>query len=400
MAKHKVKMSEVVKSTQAVQASAERGGGGGKVDYGKLGPGLNRLLILPPWDGKNLMKRVLVHQVWKGRKPIMTATSPRIVEGEDDPIMDAGFRLKEKFEESTDKRKQILWKKYMPSDTFCVNALNLDDKNPTPKVYRLPNIAMKFLCDEVGEIEDGDTIWDLEKGFPLIIKGNGKNGNDRRYILAKWSKKPAALVSEGRVDEDAILEGLHDLDTLQPKVSEEKLKKVLTMLKKQDQVILSGGDEDEEGDDAEDDNDEPRAKKKSKAKKSRDDDDDESDEADGDDDDDNDFEDDDDKPAKKKTKAKPKRASRDDDDDEEEDSADEDEEDDDDEPRAKKKTKTKVKAKAKRSRDEDDDDEEDSDDEEDGLDDEALDDDEDEEDEKPARKKPAKKAAAGLRKKR
>lgn len=359
-----VKMSEVRKSAQSVAASTS-GGGGSKVDYMKLGPGVNKILILQPWNGRDLMKRLLMHQVWKGGKPIITATSPRIEDGGEDPIMDYGFRLREKYEDSPNKKKQELWRKYMPSDSIVVNALNLSEDNPTPKVLRLPPVAVKLLVDEIGEAEDGDEIWDLENGHPLIIKGNGKSGNNRRYEYAKFSKNKAALISEGRVDED-ILNNLWDLDKLLPKIDESRLKKVLAELKKQDQQILGGGSEDEADDD--DDNDEeedeaPRSKKKSKASRSDDDDDEEeeSDEVDAEeDDDDNDFEDDDDEPKSKKKPVKKSKASRDDDDeedDEEEDSADDEEEDeeleeqnfDDDDEEDEEEVKPKKKALAKKA---------------------------------------------------
>lgn len=396
MAKHRVKMSEVVKSTQSVQESTERGGG--KADYMKLGPKLNKVLILPPWNGKDLMKRLLVHQVWKGGKPVAMATSPRIEDGAEDAVMDYGFRLKEKYEDSPNKKKQDLWKKYMPSDSIVVNALDLNEPKPTPKVLRLPACAVKFLCDEVGEVADGDAIWDLEKGFPLIIKGNGKSGNNRRYEYAKFSKNAAALISEGRVDEDTVLDGLHDLDKLQPKLDDKKLKKVLMMLKQQDQSILNGEGEGSEEESEDDDDEKPARKPAAKRKASDDDDDDEAGEEEvdaEDDDDESDFEDE--KPAKKKAKPAAKRKPADDDEEEESDEVDsEDDDDEDDRKPVKKNMKVAVKPKRKMvDEDEAEEDEEESEDED--LDEEALD---DEEEEKPAKKKVQKKAAVGLRKKR
>jgi len=287
----RVSMKDVRSNTKAVASS--QSGKGGKVDYGSLGPKLNKILILPPWNSEDpaVIKRILKHQVWKGKKVVMSATSPRIQEGGEDKVMDYGFKLKEKYEDSSDKRKQDLWKKYMPVDQIVVNGLNLAEKNPTPQVFRLPQCAVKFICDELEEIDDGGEIWDLDRGLPLIIKGNGKNGNLRRYEYAKWAKKPANLLEDGRVDEEEIMGSLWDLDKLLPDPDDKQIDKLLRELKKQDQAMLSADDDEDDDDDYEDDDDDTDVE----------------DEDFEDDDDDDDFEDDDDD---EEEEEQPKRKSK------------------------------------------------------------------------------------------
>lgn len=359
MGKVKFNMGEIKKNAQSLADRKEGGGGGAKVPYMKLGAKLSKILILPPKKKDQLIKRILVHQVWKGKKPIKTATCPRIKEGEDCKVCQRGFDLKSKYEDSGSKRKQNLWRNYMPSDSTVCNALDLEEKKPTPKVLRMPNLVFKTLVEELNESEDGSDIFDLDKGRPLIVKGNGKEGNNRRYESVRFSKNAANLVSDGKVDEDEILDNMCDLDKLLPKVSEEKLNEVFLLLKKQEQSTLSGDDEDEDDDSDDEDDDEPKSKKKSNKSKKDDDedeDDDEVDSDDADDDEDDDFEDDDEdeKPAKK-SKGKKKAEDDDDaddedddgdlDDDDEDDDSDSDDEDDDEDEEPAKKVKLKAGAK-------------------------------------------------------
>ena len=357
MAKSKFNMSEIKKNTQSV-VDRKSGGGGGSVPYLKLNSKLSKILILPP-KKKDLVKRVVIHQVWKGGKPIKTATCPRIKEGGDCKICKRGFDLRDKYSDSSSKRKQDVWRIYMPTDDTFVGALDITEKKPTPKVLRMPPSAFQVLVDELEESVDGSDIFDLDKGRPFLIKGNGKEGKNRRYVSARFSKSSANLVSDGKVDEDDIINNIFDLDKLLPKISDEKVDEVFLALKKQEQSVLSGGSEDEEDADDSDDDDEPKSKKSKKSKDDDDDDDDaddsddDKDDSDDSDDDDDDFKDDEDeedeKPAKKNKKSKDDDF-EDDEDDESDDEDDSDDDDDEDDEPVKKKSKDAKKSKLKKKK--------------------------------------------------
>lgn len=333
MAKFNLKASK--KAISREKAKQEKREGGGQVPRMKLSGRTNRVLILPPWKKDSpIFKKVSVHQVWKNkggvRKPIATATSPAINDGDDDPIMQHGWDLREKYQDSKSKKKQDLWRLFMPTDDAYVNVLDLKEKNPTPRVLKLPQTAFKLLLEELEETEDGSDICDLDEGRAMIIKGNGKNGQQRRYEVAKFERKPVNLVADGIITEEEAEEienSLYNLDLLQPEVSEKRTKKVLNLLKKA--VLASGGAMPEEDDDIEDDEelddediedtddediDEEEFDEEDEDDEDIDDEDDmEDDDDDMEDDDDDDFEDDDDlededdeeeKPVRRKKKKK------------------------------------------------------------------------------------------------
>lgn len=326
------------------QKDAEAKSSGGKVDRLKLSGGINKVLVLPPYKEGGLYKKVMVHQIWKNKKPVATGTCPRIKDGEDCKVCSFGWKLKEKYEDHKSEKIQNLWKLFMPTQDHYVNALDLSSKNLVPQPLKLPPVAFQLLLSEIDESESGEDICGLDEGRPLIIKGNGKEGNFRRYPVAKFSKNTANLVADSKVEEEEIMNALVNLDKLQGKVSEEKLDDVFRKLKAMVNNATNGG-ANNVGEDEDDDSDEDEStsKKKKKSKSSDDDDDSDEDdsdedsesETDGDDDDDSDFEDDedsdeDDKPAKKSKTKKSKVKDEDDEDSDDDSDEDADESDDDD----------------------------------------------------------------------
>ena len=341
MAKQKYNMKALKQNAQTEQDSAS----GGSVSRMKLSSGTNRILILPPYNKKKtkMWKRVMVHQIWKGQKPILTATCARAEDGNDCVVCSYGWKLKEKYESNKDKKKQDLWKNFMPTNDVHVNALDLKERNKTPKVLRLPMDAAELLFNEVDEADDLSDICGLEDGRALRIKGNGIDGKKRRYKIVKFEKEPANVLADGDVDEDEILKALFNLDKLQGKVVEKKLIEVLKKLKRSLLGKVEDDDDDDDDDEESDNNDSDSDDDDDDDDDSDDDDDDdddeESDDDDDDDDDDEDEDDDDDDDSD---------SDDDDDDDEDEDDESDDDDDDDDEPPVKKKKKGKDKKKKKK----------------------------------------------------
>lgn len=343
------------KAKATKEADENRGGKIGKDDRMKLKAKKTRILIVQPWSkAGDVVKKVMVHQVWKNRRPIASAACPRIKEGEDCVVCQYGWDLRDKYADSKSKRKQDLHKLFKATTDHYVNAIDMDSKDKKVQICKLPHVGYEALMEELAEDDMSlKDICDLDEGKPMKIIGNGKEGNLRRYKIAKFETVPANLVANNEVEEDPTLDAIHNLDLLQPKASEKKLEEVLTKLKKQ---ALGTDDTEDEEEEDEDDTD---------ADEESDDD------ADGEDDDDSDDEDEEEEKPKKKATKKSKPS----DDDEEEEDEDEEESDDDDE-------------------DEESDDDEDSDDEEEDEDEEDEDDDitdddddEDEEEEKPVKKK-------------
>ena len=326
------------------EADENRGGKIGKDDRMKLKAKKTRILVVQPWSkAGDVVKKVMVHQVWKNRRPIASAACPRIKEGEDCPVCQYGWDLRDKYADSKSKRKQDLHKLFKATTDHYVNAIDMDAKEKKVQICKLPHTAYEALMEELAEDDMSlKDICDLDEGKPMKIIGNGKEGNLRRYKVAKFETTPANLVANNEVEEDAVLDNIHNLDLLQPKASEKKLEEVLTKLKKQALGTDDTEDEEEEDEDEIDNDDEES-----------------DDDADGEDDDDSDDdeEEEEEKPSKKKASKKSKPS--DDEDEEEED--DEDESDDDDE-------------------DDDSDDDEEDEDEEDEDDDITDDDDDDDED--------------------
>ena len=74
-----------------------------------------------------IYKRVLKHQLWKNRRPIISVGSPAKDEGEQDKVMDYVWKLKDKYQNSKSKRLQELYRLFLPATEVYVNCLDLKD---------------------------------------------------------------------------------------------------------------------------------------------------------------------------------------------------------------------------------------------------------------------------------
>lgn len=222
------------------QKEVERREGTGKTDRMKLSASINRVLILPSPKSKELpYKKVMVHQLWKGQRPILTATCGRAEDGNDCAVCTYGFELKDKYASHKSEEKQNLFRKFMPTTDYVVNALQLRKNKKTEKyesdgiakILKLPNDAVKLLLTEIEETSNGKDIFDLDEGRPMYIKGNGQDGKKRRYEVIRFEKNGAGLLEDGAVDEEEVTESLTDLESLQSAVDPKKLKNLLRKLK-------------------------------------------------------------------------------------------------------------------------------------------------------------------------
>lgn len=241
---------------------------------------LTEVLILPPTvKDAPLFFETCIHEVWVNKKPIATCASPTFV-GEKDPIMDYGWKIREKFGNSKNDKLKNLFKLFMPKQTRYVYVLNKAGVETGPLLLRMPSAAYDALIDEIGEAETDDdmkAICDLDEGRWLRIKHNGGEGLNKKYV-AKFSKNPAQLVEQGLVDSDKLAASVPDLRKLQPEQDPAAIKKVLkTLIEQANKTIEREGgeiedDEEEDNIEIEDDNndddvelDEVADKKKSKA---------------------------------------------------------------------------------------------------------------------------------------
>ena len=114
----KVNMKNIKKKAAAQKERQERKGSGGKIDQMKLGPHKNKILICPPKKKDLLFVNVMVHQVWKGQKPVATAACPRIDDGEECKVCQYGWDSKSKHEESKNKKKASTKKQRTKAEVF------------------------------------------------------------------------------------------------------------------------------------------------------------------------------------------------------------------------------------------------------------------------------------------
>jgi hypothetical protein len=216
---------------------------------------LSEVLVLPPTQkDAPIFFETCIHEVWVNKKPIATCASPTF-EGEEDPIMKQGWKIREKFQDSKSEKLKNLFKLFMPKNNRYVYVLNKDSIDAGPLLLKLPSAAYDTLMDEINEVEteeDMKAICDLDDGRWLRIKHNGGEGLNKKYV-AKFSKNTAQLVEQGLVDADKLAASVPDLRKLQPAVDPAAVKKVLKALMEQANKIIEreGGsmDDEEEEDD-------------------------------------------------------------------------------------------------------------------------------------------------------
>jgi hypothetical protein len=353
-------------------------------------PKKSRIAILPGLTTEKGEKRDWLsmtqnHDVYVNGKPIGKTGCNKAFD-EDCPICERGWKIYNKFKDSTNVKKKDMFKMYMPREERYVNAVILTEEEPSVKPLRLPKVIYEEIEDFMMENEvKPSKMFHVDKGRSVLVQTNGKTGIAIKY-KAKVENKMVKLLSDEILSEEDILDNCVDLETFQLPFDKAKASAIIKKLSKidgfkddeEDEIDeddLDDEDEvnDDDLDDDLDDEDEPKKKpaKKSSSKKKNDDFDDEDD---SDLDDDDDLDDEDDEP-KKKAKKKV----------EDDDDLDDDLDDEDDEPKKKAPAK---KSSSKKKVEDDDDLDDDLDEDDSDLDD---DDDLDDEDDEPKKKAPAKK---------
>lgn len=237
---------------QKKAADTAKSGGGGRKSL-DLKKQVTEVLILPTTvKDAAIFFETCVHEVWANKKPIAKCASPTFV-GEEDPIMKAGWKIREKFQDSKNDKLKNLWRLFMPKKAHYVYALNKEDIEAGPLLLKLPHAAYEVLLDELSEADSDEamkSICDLDEGRWLRIKHNGKEGLAKEY-LAKFSKDTVKLVENGAVDEDKLAASVPDLRKLQPAQDPAALKKTLAAIQAQVNAVLKreGSDMEEDGDD-------------------------------------------------------------------------------------------------------------------------------------------------------
>jgi hypothetical protein len=265
--------AEQKKAAEAAKNGSSGGGGRKILDLKKE---ITEVLILPPTiKDAPIFFETNMHEVWANKKPIAKCASPTFV-GEDDPIMKAGWKIKDKFADSKNDKLKNLWRLFMPKKAHYVYVLNKEALDSGPLLLKLPHVAYELLLDELKDAESDDdikAICDLDEGRWLRIKHNGATGLAKEYI-AKFSKNPVKLSENGAVDADKLVSNVPDLRKLQPAQDPAAIKRTLSAINQQVAAILtregtSMDDEDEDSFEVDSDEEieieETKSSKKSKA---------------------------------------------------------------------------------------------------------------------------------------
>jgi hypothetical protein len=252
-----------LEDTQKAAKKSKEKSTGGRVNYLKLKEQTTGVVLLPSADGKKFIKEMSVHQFYSPaeRKMLVNVTSPAM-DGEKDPIKDAGWAYREKYSDSDNKKLKDLWKMFMPKDIRSVNVLNVKDMDAGVQVMNMPKIVFDNVTEEILECEtqdELDSICHFDKGRVLKIKHNGKDGLFKRYEIAKFLNKTANLLDSGKFDEETLTGMLYNLDKLEPPRDDAKVKEALATLKKmarkieekETESVVQDDDMDSEFDDAE-----------------------------------------------------------------------------------------------------------------------------------------------------
>jgi hypothetical protein len=239
--------NEQKKAAQNAKTQSSGGGGRKIMDLKAVS---NEVLILPQTvKDSAVFFETCVHEVWVNKRPVASCTSPTVFD-EKDIIMEAGWNLKRKYENSKSDKLKNAWKNFMPKRNKYVYVLNKADIEAGPLLLKLPKAVYDVLLDELDECtsnEDYKSICDLDKGRWLRIKHNGAEGLNKSYI-AKFSKETAQLVENNLTDEDKVAAAIPDLRKLQTPLDHAAVKKTLAALMDQFKALLKreGGEEDED----------------------------------------------------------------------------------------------------------------------------------------------------------
>lgn len=181
--------------------------------------------------------------------------------GEEDKIIQTGWKLRDKYGESNNKKKKEFWRKCMPRTQQHVAVIDIKNPDAGPLVYSMPQDVANTVLEEIkllDEEQDGDytSICDFDEGRILTIKTNGKSGLARKYTSVSF-RGEANLLADGIITEEMIgefEEQMPDLMKLQLKYDEDQFEKHYNFLKKMASKL--GIDFDDLEDEDEDDGDE------------------------------------------------------------------------------------------------------------------------------------------------
>jgi len=210
---------------------------GGRINRLKFDSETTGLVLLPKFKGKPFIKEVSIHQYWSNadRRFIVNVTSPAQY-GEKDPIMDIGWKYREKYMDSDNKKLKDLWRIFMPKDHRYLNCLNVKKLDEGPLVADLPKIVFDAIMDEVLELEEAGenlkSIYGLDTARILKVKHNGAKGLMKKYEVVKFMTKVPTFIEEEKVDKEDLLKSMADLDKLEPVHDDAKIKEALSTLKK------------------------------------------------------------------------------------------------------------------------------------------------------------------------
>jgi hypothetical protein len=225
-----------LEDTQSAAKKSKEKASTGRVNYLKLKDQTTGVVLLPSADGKTFIKEMSVHQYYSpAKKQMLVNVSSPEMDGEKDPIKDVGWKYREKYMESDNKKLKDLWKIFMPKDVRSVNVLNVKDFEAGVQVMNMPKIVFDNVTEEILECEtqeELDAICHFDKGRVLKIKHNGKTGLFKKYEIAKFLNKPAGLIESGKFDEETLQGMLYDLEKLVPPRDDAKIKEALATLSK------------------------------------------------------------------------------------------------------------------------------------------------------------------------
>lgn len=245
------------KKSQEAALNATTKGGFARFKFGEGKE--KRLLILGPTSDVSAVFTATYHEKFGASKLLGKAASPAYT-GDVDKISDIGWKLRDKYMESTNIKKKDLWKSFMPKRPSFVSVLDLDNVELGPQVYQMGGTVSELVLEEFAECDGIMSICDFDEGRILRVRSNRKPKLKRRYTC-EFLEETANLIEDGVLDDDSISEladKMYDLSKLQPPFNQEAFDKYFTLLTKSAAAIGVNiddflGDEDETESEIEDD---------------------------------------------------------------------------------------------------------------------------------------------------
>jgi len=168
-------------SSKAVGDATKKGS---RVSTFKMKSDKARVLILGPTSREEAVFGIsLGYACFNGKSEFVAGCASKTAFGGKDRIAEIGWRLRKRFENDPSDKKKNLFKQYLPKKAYCLNVLDLDNLSAGPQRWEnVPISIMEIIFEEIKELGDDLTsLCDLDKGRPLLIKTNGKQGLEKRY---------------------------------------------------------------------------------------------------------------------------------------------------------------------------------------------------------------------------